>query len=247
MSVLAFSSNLTNSVRVSAPRAPARIGVRAPGILRELRIRPYQPSDRPAIVRICGDTGFLGNPVEPLFQDRELFADLFTKAYLDYESEWALVAEADGRLAGYLLGSACPHFDRLLMRSGLQTVTRMLYRWVTGRYAQHPRSRQFIRWLLTSGFREQPKHPADAAHLHFNLAHAYRGRGLCRKLWEAYEQRLKASGVARCYGSFFSYSRRRPEAAYARFGFQTYDRCGTTLFQPDISEAIEVVCVWKEL
>jgi GNAT superfamily N-acetyltransferase len=246
MSVLAFSGNITGAVRVAPRPVPTRLDVCPTGATRKLHIRPYQPSDRPAITRICGDTGFLGNAVEPLFQDRELFADLFTKAYLDYEPQWAFVAEADGRLAGYLLGSVCPHFDRLLMRAGLQTVSRMLYRLFTGRYSQHPRSRQFIRWLITAGFWEQPKHPADSAHLHFNLARPHRGRGLGRQLWQTYEQRLKEAGVARCYGSFFSYSRRRPEAAYARFGFRTYDRCRTTLFEPDIADAIEVVCVWKE-
>ncbi|HWI57368.1 MAG TPA: GNAT family N-acetyltransferase [Bacillota bacterium] len=214
---------------------------------KKARIRPYQEADRPAICQLCCETGFLGNPVDPLFQDRQLFADLFTKAYLDYEPEWALVAEVDGRLIGYLLGSVSRHFDLLLMRSGFETTLKMCWRLATGRYAQHPRSRQFIRWLLTAAFREQPSHPAGAAHLHFDLERHFRGRGIGRRLWEVYEQKLQGAGVTRCYGAFFSHSKRRPEAAYARYGFSVFDRRRTTIFEPELTGLVEVVCVQKQI
>ncbi len=212
-----------------------------------VRIRRYQESDRASIRRLCCDTGFLGKPIDSVFTDRELFADLFTRAYLETEPEWAFVAEVDGRVVGYLLGSVSPNFNRALMRTGFQTASRMLFNLLTGRYAQHPRSGQFVRWLLTAGFREQPKHPADAAHLHWDLDHHFRGRGICRRLWEVYEARLKKVGVEHCYGSFFSYRRRRPEAVYARYGFTVFDRRQTTLFRAEIPEPVEVVCVHKRL
>jgi GNAT superfamily N-acetyltransferase len=203
--------------------------------------------DRAAIRHLCCETGFLGKPVDPLFRDRELFADLFTKPYLDHEPNWAFVAEADGHVAGYLLGSVRSDFDRVLMRCGFQTVTKMLFRLMCGRYSKHPRSRQFIRWLLTSGFWEQPKHPEGAAHLHFSLEQRYRGRGLGRRLWGVYEQQLRSAGVKRCYGSFFSHVKRRPEAVYARYGFHEFARCSTTLFKPEVHGLVEVVCVCKDL
>jgi GNAT superfamily N-acetyltransferase len=230
----------TLTADLPAPPQPASL----PGCA---RVRPYLASDRDAIRRLCYNTGYLGNPVDPVFKDRELFADLFTKAYLDYEPEWTFVAEADGRVVGYLLGSVCAQFDRFLLLSGFQTVTRMLFRLAMGRYANHPRSRRFIRWLLTAGFWEQPKHPADSAHLHFNLDRSFRGRGMARLLWDTYEERLKQISARRCYGSFFSSPNRQPETVYARYGFRCYDRCRTTLFQPEIPDPVEVVCVCKEL
>ena len=210
-------------------------------------VRPYQQSDREAFCRLCCDTGFLGGPVEPMFQDRDLFADLFTRPYLEHESRWALVAEVDGEVAGYLLGSVRKHFDAVLMWSGLRTMSKMLLRLVTGRYGRHPRSRRFIRWLLTAGFREQPKHPRDAAHLHIQVDRRYRGRGVAKQLWEYYERELRAVGMRQCYGAFFSYAQRRPELAYSRLGFTVFDRRQTTMFQPEIREPVEVVCVWKKL
>jgi GNAT superfamily N-acetyltransferase len=211
------------------------------------RIRAYQQADRPAIRRLCCDTGFLGNPVDNLFQDRELFADLFTKPYLDYQPDWALVVEVDGRVVGYLLGAVSPHFDRYLMRSGFITAAKMVFRLATGHYARHARSRRFIRWLFTAGLREQPRHPAAAAHLHWDLEKGFRGRGIPIHLWEIYKQRLREAGVKQCYGSFFSHPHRRPETVYARYGFRVFDRKPTTLFQPEMSEPVEVVCVQRAI
>ncbi len=232
-------------------RAPERANVldefsvlhRAPSLDKPVRIRAYRESDRSAIRRLCCDTGYLGRPVDCLFQDRELFADLFTNAYLDHEPQWALVAECDGQLVGYLLGAVSKHFDLVLMRSGLVTTSKMLLRLASGRYSGHRRSRTFIRWLLTVGYREQPRHPRNAAHLHCDLACGFRGRGILKRLWDVYEERLRLAGVSHCYGAFFSHPRRRPEAVYARYGFSVFDRKRTTIFEPEIVEPVEVVCV----
>ena len=215
------------------------------GVTKTVRVRGYQPADRPAIRQLCFQTGFLGSPADKLFQDSDLFADLFTKPYLQYEPAWALVAETEGRLVGYLLGSVSRQFELWLLYSGLQTTSKMLFRLWTGRYAGHPRSRQFVRWLLTAGFREQPRHPAHAAHLHLNVDRLYRGRGVGMRLWEVYERQLRSAGFKHCYGAFFSYPRRRPESVYARLGFAVYDRRRTSLFQPEIGDPVEVVCVHK--
>lgn len=212
-----------------------------------ISIRGYRESDFDAICRLCCETGFLGHPVDSLFHDRELFAELFTRPYLRYEPGWGIVAEADGRVVGYLLGSVCPYFDWLQLWCGLQTASKMLFRLATGRYAGHPRSRKFIRWLFTAGFREQPRHPGSAAHLHFDIASKFRGRGVCLKMWDIYERRLREAGVRQCYGAFFSHPKRRPESVYARYGFTVYDRRRTTLFAPEIPEPVEVVCVCKGL
>jgi hypothetical protein len=89
-------------------------------------VRPYDPQDREAVRRICCDTGFFGQPIDPLFLDRDLFADLMTGPYLDYEPEWAWVAESCGAVVGYLLASVHPHFDRRQLRASVPIVGRML-------------------------------------------------------------------------------------------------------------------------
>ena len=71
-------------------------------------IRSYQASDRVAVRKLCCETGFLGSPIDPVFQDRELFADFLTTYYTDHEPESSFVLEIDGQIRGYLLGSRKP-------------------------------------------------------------------------------------------------------------------------------------------
>src|SRR5271170_3401678 len=71
-------------------------------------IRPYRPDDRPTLRAICADTGFLGQPIDPVFEDRELFADYLTSYYTDAEPESTYVCELDGQVKGYLMGSRFP-------------------------------------------------------------------------------------------------------------------------------------------
>src|SRR6478752_10460390 len=71
-------------------------------------IRGYKASDRVAVRKLCCATGFLGSPIDPVFQDRELFADFLTTYYTDHEPESSFVLEVDGEIRGYLLGSRNP-------------------------------------------------------------------------------------------------------------------------------------------
>jgi hypothetical protein len=214
---------------------------------RKIFIRKYQETDREAVRSICSETGFLGRPIDTIFQDRELFADLLTSPYLDYEPEWSLVAESDEQVIGYLLGSVNSRFGLNVMLCGFNTACKMLIRLMTGKYADHPRSEQFVRWVLTKGLKERPRHPDGAAHLHFNLEQAYRGRTIAMRFWKIYEEMLRSSGVEQYYGEFYSYGRRRPEIIYSRYGLKTFDRCDTTMFQPEISEPVSVICMTKRL
>ena len=73
-----------------------------------VRVRPFHVQDREAVRQICADTGFLGQPIDPVFEDRELFADYLTGYYLRFEPESTLVCEVDGRVMGYLMGCRRP-------------------------------------------------------------------------------------------------------------------------------------------
>ncbi len=213
-----------------------------------VRVYKYQPGHREAVRRICCDTGFLGQPIDLIFRDRELFADLLTKAYLDYEPDWALIVESDGQVVGYLLGSVSPRFQRNLMVCGFQTATRMLANWVTGKYSDHPRSERFVRWVLTKGMRELPKRPENAAHLHMNLERSCRGSWRVLKiLVGAFEELLRQSGRDRYYGQFFSCPERHPENVYSCYGLTFFDKQLTTIFQPEIPDPTFVICMEKRL
>ena len=76
-------------------------------------IRRYRRSDRDAVRKLCCDTGFLGDPIDPVYEDRELFADFLTTYYTNWEPESSFVIEKDGEIRGYLLGSRKPLLNQL--------------------------------------------------------------------------------------------------------------------------------------
>src|SRR5262245_18422820 len=71
-------------------------------------IRGYRTSDREAVRKLCCHTGFLGEPIDPVYQDQELFADLLTTYSTDHEPESCFLLEVNGEIAGYLLRSSKP-------------------------------------------------------------------------------------------------------------------------------------------
>lgn len=73
-----------------------------------ITVRNYQSGDREVVRRLCCETGFLGKAIDPVFEDRELFADYLTAYYTDIEPEAAFVLEQNGIVKGYLLGSRRP-------------------------------------------------------------------------------------------------------------------------------------------
>src|SRR4051812_32222911 len=73
---------------------------------RRFEIRKFNPAtDRARIRELCCETGFLGNPIDPVFEDRQLFADYLTAYYTDWEPESSFVLVVNGDIRGYLLGS----------------------------------------------------------------------------------------------------------------------------------------------
>ncbi len=79
-------------------------------------VRSYQPADRDAIRDLCCHTGFLGQPIDPVFEDRDLFADFLTDYYLTREPDSALVVTIDGIVKGYLLGCRFSNLSPSLLK-----------------------------------------------------------------------------------------------------------------------------------
>src|SRR5271155_3412543 len=72
------------------------------------QVRRYRASDRASVRALCCDTGFLGSAIDPVFEDRERFADFFTDYYLRHEPDSAFVVTKNNSVQGYLLGSRYP-------------------------------------------------------------------------------------------------------------------------------------------
>jgi hypothetical protein len=207
-------------------------------------IRNYRPADRDAVRRLCCETGFLGQPIYPVYEDAELFADFLTTYYTDHEPESCFVLELDGELRGYLLG--CRKSLRNQLYSFYQNVClflRALLRY--RRYNEH--SRRFILWILMNGWREVPAAPRRTPHFHINLLPDARSYSNTRALMSAYLSYLYRCGEKRVYGQIVTFESRRGEKTFERYGFKVLNRAEITKYKAYYPESVYLSTVIKNL
>jgi GNAT superfamily N-acetyltransferase len=216
----------------------------------DVEIRKYDPSgsDRTQIQQVCCDCAFLGEPIDEVFQDRLWFANTMVTPYLILEPQHTWVAVADGRVIGYLTGSLTAAFSYLrayMVTTGV--LIELIPNYMVGKYESHPRSKRFAETVMRNALGEIPRHPDKAAHFHFNVAEAYRHRGLGTRLLCEFEQAVRATGsLSQYYAEVMSSPTIRPVAHFERLGYKIYDSVKTTIFEPEITD-LNVLCVVRPL
>ena len=207
-------------------------------------IRSYRASDREPVRKLCCDTGFLGERIDPVYEDRQLFADFLTTYYTDWEPESSFVIESDGGIRGYLLGCRRPFLNQLY--SFWQNVS--LFVKALSRYFRYSKkSRRFIRWTLVHGWREVPAAPRRTPHFHINLLPDARKMSTTRALMSAYLSYLYRSGDKRVYGQIVTFESRRGEKMFERYGFKVLNRAEITKYKAFYPESVYLSTVIKKL
>ena len=209
-------------------------------------IRPCRPEDRAALRAICADTGFLGKPIDPVFEDRELFADYLTSYYTDAEPESTFVCELDGEVKGYVMGSRFPKRKaryEARMLPGL--VLRGLWRYFTRPY--NAASRGYVRWILTKARKENPFTPPNIPHLHFNIRPEARNIRTTRQMVDIYLQYLYDNGEKQVYAQAVSYESRRGSRMWERYGFRVIDEREVTKYRDYYPKKIYLFTILKDL
>lgn len=207
-------------------------------------IRNFQAADREAVRRLCCDTGFLGSPIDPVFEDRELFADYLTRYYTDVEPEAAWVVEKEGVVRGYLLGSRRRFRQRYF---DLLNNFRLLVKGVCRYPFYNAASRKYVRWIITRAWREVPSSPTDAAHFHFNVMPDARSLGTVLQLTGRYFEFLRACGEKRVFGQIVAFENRRGSALFERYGFTVLNRAEVTKYRAVHHGKVFLCTVVKEL
>ncbi len=173
----------------------------------------------------------MGNPIEPLFTDRDAFADFFTRYYTDIEKKRCLVAEDDGRIVGYLCG--CLRYNlyplaQSLLIGGI-TMPKVVFRMAVGRYEK--RNYRFLKWFLIKSARETPMYPGGSAHFHVNFLPEWRDGKITRKIIFRFLKSLPGQRVKRVYGQIQTYGDSRPSKVFERYGFKLFDQRQITRFK----------------
>jgi len=211
-----------------------------------IQLRPYRPGDLEAVRRICADTGFLGSPIDPIFEDRELFADYLTGYYTRFEPEALLVCEVDGEVRGYLMGCR-----RALLRQAYQFLAnfvvagKALYRCLRRPY--NNASRRFLRWVLMNSWREVPVTPRNMPHFHMNILPDARSVRNTRALIRTFLDFLRSHDCRSVYGQVVTYSGRRTVSLFRRYGFRVIDRVEVTKYRSIHGVRVLLCTVIKDL
>lgn len=211
---------------------------------KQTTIRKFLPTDREIVRKLCCDTGFLGNAIDPVFEDRELFADYLTAYYTDWEPQSAFVIEIDGEVMGYLLGSRHPTRQQVYnFYNNIALFLRGVFRYPNYNAA----SKKFVRWILTQAWKEVPAAPRKTAHFHINLLPEARSVTSTRALMDSYLKYLHENGEKAVYGQMVVFEDRRGTKMFERYGFKVLNKMEITKYRDIHPEPVYLCTVIKNL
>jgi hypothetical protein len=185
-----------------------------------IHVRSYQASDRPALRRICYDTGMMGEPMTPFYGDFESFADACTAWFTDFEPHNIVVAEREGRVVGY----TCAALDGKAQRSPENYMMRhVLLRGVCFRAGCRPFFMRALLDMLRDGGRKMPfidpaLYPSP---VHINLLAEARAGGTATRIHGELLDRLHAQGSRGVYAEVLASNEAVKRWATRKLGYAT--------------------------
>lgn len=152
-------------------------------------LRPFRPGDETAIAEVCVRTADDGADATGLLDDDALWPAVFALPYVARHPDLAFVAEVDGRVVGYVVGTDdTAAFEEWFRREWWPAAGARWARPGAGRQAE------VLAYADARGAAGEHagEHPA---HLHIDLLPEAQGRGLGRLLIETFAEALRARGV----------------------------------------------------
>lgn len=155
---------------------------------KEFSIRPYHPTDLPALYHICLKTGHNGEDASSLFSDPELLGHYYAGPYAVAEPHLAIVLTRHYRPVGYALGARdSAAFGRWCEDSWFPPLRERYPLPVTPSQSDAERS---VIEAIHRGRAQKNLWPAFPAHLHIDILPEGQGQGFGRRLMERLWERL---------------------------------------------------------
>lgn len=157
-------------------------------------LRPYRPDDLDALYDICLVTGDSGQDATPLHNDGQLIGHIYAAPYGVLEPNNVFVAEDDGGVAGYVVGTHdTGAFEARLEREWWPALRERYARVPDAELT--PADRQRI-----AAIRDPGAAPADLvelypAHIHMNLLPRLRGQRIGTGLLQLWVAQAREAGV----------------------------------------------------
>lgn len=206
----------------------------------------YEPRDRAGVMRVCADTGFLGGPIDHVFEDRELFAEYLMAYHTDVEPDLMMVCELDGRIMGYVAACSQPRFFKIWsLWNNLRVAAVGAWRYFTRPYG--PATREFAAWALASSSGEIPDPPENTPHFHFNVVPGARSVAVTRSMVDRIFERLAERGAKAVYAQMVGYEDRRTVRTLERYGFQVLNRSKVSKFRKHTDKTVYSITIIKDL
>jgi ribosomal protein S18 acetylase RimI-like enzyme len=179
-------------------------------------IRPYRPSDRDAVYRVCVMTGEDGGDATGLYPD-DLIPDVYAGPYLDFDPGLAFVLDTGSGAVGYVIATAD---TRAFVR-------RYRSEWLPGFEKKYPMPEpetvpERVAAMIQSGYQPErmllPEVDEYPAHLHIDILPGHQGAGWGRALMDTLLDALAERGVGAVHLTM-SPTNTAARAFYDRYGF----------------------------
>lgn len=155
-------------------------------------IRPYHPSDLPALYRVCLQTGDNGQDATMFYLDPDLLAHYYVGPYLIHDPDLCFTLTRDGVPCGYMIGTRdTAAFVDWCEREWLPVLRR---RYPLPDADDRSRDAGMVRMIHATP--EVDAELADyPAHLHIDLLPVAQGQGWGYRLMQTFFARLQEVGV----------------------------------------------------
>lgn len=207
----------------------------------------FKSGDKHRVREIAWNTAFQGTMPQRTKIDKNLLADLLTLYYTKLEPESILVADLNGRVVGYIMGSIKPRrFRKKIVQLFLSTI---LTKIIFGRYKKIQRTLPlllFIVFGLMKGERDPKTEDEYPAHLHINIEGEYQRSGLGSQLMSAWLQYLGKKRVNGIHLSTIS-PNKKAISFFEKWGFKLFCRYKSTFWSFVSGKPIYVEIFVKKL
>jgi hypothetical protein len=212
--------------------------------IKPFEVRRYTRNDRAAVRQICCQTGFLGQPIDQVFEDRDLFADFFTDYYLRCEPDASFVVTVDGSVVGFLLGCRYPLRHQLFSAvQGVLLAAKVLMRY----QGYRPETKRYLWWIVRNARREVPPAPRRIGHFHVNFLSQVKSIAAFREILEAFLRFLAEQQVAQISAQMVTFDDRRGFALFERYGFRVLNRSQITKFKQFTNQTVYLSTIVREV
>lgn len=212
----------------------------------DTQIIKFENKYRNNIRNLFCETAFMGLPLEKGFCDKEVYTDIETKYYTDYEAESCFVALKDKKFIGYLIG--CKNQKRYDILNPIicaPSAIKGIYRFLTRKYDK--KTSQLIRWFFKEGYNQIPAVPNNAAHFHINLEKSCRTEGIGSRLVETFEDEIKQTEIKKCFVQVLYSKKMGALNFFKKIGYEEFDSKRFTGLKQFLGDEVTLCTLVKEI